>query len=146
MAGCRWCADPRRTESCAGSGQRRLPAYRSALVGNDVEPEFLPGLADAIIEAEQRQSDYRSPGYQCRSEMDRIQCSNRFARKRLPGALHNLRRNTQYLPVRCRRRQVRASIRRLRLRQFTNCCRSKYDAITLDERQIRGNDNIRSGK
>jgi hypothetical protein len=118
----------------------------SLLAGNDIQPEFLSGLADAIIEAQERQSDYRSPGYQGRREMDRIQRSNRFARKRLPGALHNLRRDAHYLPVRCRRHQVRASIRRLRLRQLTHCRRSKYDAITLDERQIRGNDNVRSGK
>ncbi len=78
--------------------------------------------------------------------MDRVQRSNRFARKRLPSALHNLRRDAQDLPVRCRRRQVRASISRLRLCQFTKCRRSKYYAITLDESQIRGNDDFRSGK
>ena len=95
-----------------------------ALIRNNVQPEFLPGLADAIIEAEERQSHDRSPGHERRREMDRIQCSNRFARKRLPGTLHNLRRDTQDLPVRCGRRQVRASIRRLSFRQFTKCRRS----------------------
>jgi hypothetical protein len=39
---------------------------------------------------------------------------------------------------------MRASIRRFRLGQFTKCRRSKYDAITLDESQIRGNDEFRS--
>jgi hypothetical protein len=116
------------------------------LVRNNVQPEFLPSLADTIIEAEKRQSHNRCPGHQRRREMDRIQRSNRFARKGLPGALHNLRRDPQDLPVGCRRRQVRASIRRLRLRQFTECRRSKHYAITLDEGQIRGNDYFRSGK
>jgi len=78
--------------------------------------------------------------------MDRVQRSDRFTRKRLAGALHNFRSNAQDLPVRCCQREVRASIRRLRFRQFTNCRCSKYDAITLDERQIRGNNNVRGGK
>ena len=78
--------------------------------------------------------------------MDRIQRSNGFARKRLPGALHDLGRDSQDLPLRCRRRQVRASIRRLGLGQFTECRCSKYDAITFDEGQIRRYDRCRGGQ
>jgi hypothetical protein len=78
--------------------------------------------------------------------MDRIERSDRFAEKGLPGALHNLRRDAQDLPLRCRRRQARAPIRRFRLREFTKSRRSKYYAITLDEGQIRCNDDFRGGK
>jgi hypothetical protein len=48
--------------------------------------------------------------------------------------------------VRRRRCQVCASIRRIRLSQFTKCGRSNDYAITLDKGQIRGDDNLRSGK
>jgi hypothetical protein len=80
------------------------------LVRNDSQPEFLPGLAQTIIDAEEQQSRDRRPGSERRRKMDRIERSNRFARKRLPGALHDLWRDTQDLPVRCRRGQVRASL------------------------------------
>jgi hypothetical protein len=60
---------------------------------NDVQPEFLPCLAHAIIETQQLQSHDSGAGHQRRSEMNRIERADRFAGKRLPRALHNLRRD-----------------------------------------------------
>ena len=73
------------------------------LVGNYVQPEFLPALADPIIEAEERQSHDRCPGHERRGEMHRIERSNGRARKQLTGVLHDLRRDAQDLPLRSRR-------------------------------------------
>ncbi len=79
------------------------PLSLIVLVRNDPQPELLPGLADTIIEAEEHQSHDDCPGGERRRKMDRIQGSNRFAGKRLPGALHNLWGDAQDLPARCRR-------------------------------------------
>jgi hypothetical protein len=65
----------------------------ATLQRNNVQSEFLPCLAHAIIETQQLQSHDGGAGHQRRSEMNRIERSNRFGGKRLPRALHNLRRN-----------------------------------------------------
>jgi hypothetical protein len=76
--------------------RRRLGAHLLALIWNNVEPEFLPGLADTIIEAEDAAAELSSKS-QPRTALD---SAYKFTASRA------LRREAQR---RCAGRDVRAA-------------------------------------
>jgi hypothetical protein len=89
-----------RSRPVAGKSKRRP----IVLLRNDAQPEFLRSFADTIIEAEEHQSRDCCPGSEHGRKMDRIERSDRFAGKRLAGALYDLRPDVQDLPAGCGRR------------------------------------------
>jgi hypothetical protein len=68
--------------------------------------------------------------------MDRIERSNRFARKRLARAIDNLWRDPQDVPVGSRRREVRSPIGSFRFRHLVKCSGAQEYAVALDEREV----------
>ena len=64
--------------------------------------------------------------------MNRIQGSNRLARKRLTGSIDDLRGDPQHLPVRSSGSQVRASVGSLGFRQFFQRYRSQHYSIAFN--------------
>jgi hypothetical protein len=78
--------------------------------------------------------------------VNRIEGSNRFAWKRLPGAINYFANDPQDVPMRSYSRQLCAAIRRLRLRQFAQIDRSDQHTVALNERQVGCNDNLGFGQ
>ena len=74
--------------------------------------------------------------------MDRVQRSERLARKRLTCPFDDLRTNSQDVPPRGRRCQVRPSVRGLCLRELAKRGSTKKHTIALDDSQVRGDDHI----
>jgi len=69
----------------------------------EAEPSCLP--ADPIVQAQQLETgERRASGYR-RSHVDRIERSDRLARKRTPRAFHNLRAHSQNAPMKGRLRE-----------------------------------------
>ena len=74
--------------------------------------------------------------------MNCLERPDRFARKGLPCAVHNLWTNTEHVPVRRRRRQVRASIGCLSFRELTKRRGTQKDPVALNKSEIRCDDEI----
>lgn len=74
--------------------------------------------------------------------MDGIERSNRLTWKSLPCAVDNLGTNTQDVPVRRRRRQVRPSICSLSFRELTKRGGTQKDPVALNKSEIRCDDEI----
>lgn len=78
--------------------------------------------------------------------MDCVEGLNRLTRKRLSGAIDDLLSNSQDMPMRSRGRQLCTAVRRLCLRQLTQCNRTYQYAIALNECQIGRNDDFGAAK
>jgi hypothetical protein len=68
--------------------------------------------------------------------MNRVQGSNRLARKRLTGAIDDLRGDPQHLPVRSSGSQVRAPVGSLGFRQFFERYRARQYSVAFNQREI----------
>ena len=76
--------------------------------------------------------------------MNRVERSNRLARKRLAGSLDDLGPDSEDVPMGRRPHQVRAPVGRLGLRHFSQDGCAPQDPVALDQCQIRGDDRVRA--
>ncbi len=78
--------------------------------------------------------------------MYRIQGPKRLAWIRLTGSIDNLLGHAQHLPVGSRGNEVSMSIRSLRFGQILDCHRTQQDPVTFNQRQIRGDRDLRGAE
>jgi hypothetical protein len=97
-------------------------------------------VAHAIIEAQQSEADDRGTRNDQRCEVDGIECPNRITGKRLTRAVDYLARDSQHLPMSSSLNEVRSTVGSVGLRQFFERHRPQQYAITLDQRQVGGDD------
>ena len=74
--------------------------------------------------------------------MNRIERADRFSRKWLSGAIHDLRRNPKRVPVHGYCRQVRSPIRCFDFRQIPYRGRSNEDSVAFNQSQVRSDDDL----
>ena len=123
--------------------------FSPLLLGKDslwkqFQSEFLRRPADTIIQGEKPQSCDSRSGRQDRSQMNRIERTDWLAWKWLPGAIHDLRSNTQRVPVRSHCREVRSPVRCLDFRQFPYGGCSNEDPVAFNQSQIGSDDDLGS--
>jgi hypothetical protein len=97
-------------------------------------------VAHAIIEAQQSEADDRGTRNDQRCEVDGIECPNRITGKRLTRAVNYLARDSQHLPMSSSLNEVRSTVGSFGLRQFFERHRPQQYAISLDQRQVGGDD------
>jgi hypothetical protein len=99
-------------------------------------------LAHVLIEAQQSEADDRRTRNEKRCEVDGIECPNRVTGKRLTCAIDYLGRNSQNVPMRSSRDEVRSTVGGFGLRQFLERHCSQHYAITLDQGQVGSDDDF----
>jgi len=100
-------------------------------------------LPNTIVQTQQLESRDGRACHEHRGKVDRIKCSNRLAGKGLPGALHNLRTDTQYVPMSCGGHKVCAPIGALGRRELAQCRSTEEHPLGLNQREIRSEDHRR---
>jgi hypothetical protein len=75
-------------------------------------------LPHTLVQAQQSQAGHRGTRDEQRCEVNRIQCPDRVAGKRLPRPIDYLAGNPKHMPLRNSRQEVRLAIGSVGLRQF----------------------------
>jgi len=126
--------------------QTLLSTDHSCSGGLDGETQPLRSLTHALVEAQQSQADERGTRNDKRCEVDGVECPNRVTGKRLTRAIDCLGRDSEDMPMSSSRDEVRSTVGGLRLRQFSKGQRPQQYAITLDQRQVGGDDDLGPAK
>ena len=107
------------------------------------ESELLPGFANAIVKAEKvHPRDTRTRG-QCRCQMKSVKCADRLRGKPMSRSVNNVRTESQHLPMRRRRIQMRPAIGSSGFIDLPQGDRADQHAIALEQREIGGHHQLR---
>ncbi len=94
------------------------------------------------METQQSDADDRGTRDEKRCEVNGVECPNWVTGKRLTRAIDDLGRNSQNMPMSRSRDQVSASVGGLSFRQFLERDHPQQYAITLDQRQVRSDNDF----
>jgi hypothetical protein len=93
-------------------------------------------LANPLVETQELESGDGGASDKRRSQMKRVERSNRFARKTLPGTFDDLWPDAEDVPVGGSGRQVGPAIGSVGLGQLAKGGGSKQNSVTLNKREI----------
>ena len=133
------------------SGQRAGPegtggARAAGLGRHHAQPERPTRGANRFIKAEKGEIRDRRSGDHGAGQVKRVEGTNRLTREGAAGAVDDLTLDPHEIPVSGRLREAPAEPECVGRRECARRLPSDQDAVALDERQVRGHDELGSGK